>query len=124
MDCSVKAMVLLPASLRTSTSISNKLVNDLPLVVGGAVRSPFDLAVLTPESKNLGGDNGFSLGGGQAAPGGTLAPQSDTDQQLAYIVSDIQDFWAQSFSSTGKHYPETKLVLFSDATSSGCGRKR
>jgi hypothetical protein len=52
---------------KSSTTISNKLVNDLPLVVGGAVRSPFDLATLTPESKNLGGDNGFSLGGGQAA---------------------------------------------------------
>jgi len=52
---------------KSSTTISNKLVNDLPLVVGGAVRSPFDLASLTPESKNLGGDNGFMLGGGQAA---------------------------------------------------------
>src|SRR5437763_14873577 len=56
---------------KTSTTISNKLVNDLPLVVGGAVRSPFDLASLTPESKNLGGDNGFILGGGQAASYGT-----------------------------------------------------
>lgn len=52
---------------KSSTTIANKLVNDLPLVVGGAVRSPYDLATLTPESKNLGGDNGFSLGGGQAA---------------------------------------------------------
>ena len=56
---------------KSSATIQNKLVNDLPLVVGGAVRSPFDLAVLTPESKNLGGDNGFSLGGGQAASYGT-----------------------------------------------------
>jgi hypothetical protein len=56
---------------KSSSTIQNKLVNDLPLVVGGAVRSPFDLAVLTPESKNLGGDNGFSLGGGQAASYGT-----------------------------------------------------
>jgi hypothetical protein len=56
---------------KSSTTIQNKLVNDLPLVVGGAVRSPFDLAILTPESKNEGGDNGFSLGGGQAASYGT-----------------------------------------------------
>jgi len=56
---------------KTSVTIENKLVNDLPLVVGGAVRSPFDLASLTPESKNLGGDNGFMLGGGQAASYGT-----------------------------------------------------
>ena len=56
---------------KSSVTISNRLVNDLPLVVGGSVRSPFDLAVLTPESKNLGGDAGFSLGGGQAASYGT-----------------------------------------------------
>ena len=41
------------------------------LVVGGTVRTPFDLAALTPDAKNLGGDNGFMLGGGQAASYGT-----------------------------------------------------
>ena len=35
-------------------------------------------------------------GGGR--PGGTLDPQSDTDQFLAYVVADIQDFWAETFS--------------------------
>jgi uncharacterized protein len=61
------------------------------------------------------------VGGGQAEPGGTLVPQSDTDQQLAYVVSDIQDFWAESFRASGKEYPETKLVLFDGSTSSSCG---
>jgi hypothetical protein len=41
-------------------------VDELPLVVGGAMRSPFDLATLTPESKNF-GDTGFQIGGGQAS---------------------------------------------------------
>ena len=35
-------------------------------MVGGNLRSPFDLAILTPESKNF-GDNNFQIGGGQAA---------------------------------------------------------
>ena len=35
------------------------------------MRSPFNLAALTPEAKNVGGDNGFILGGGQAAGYGT-----------------------------------------------------
>src|SRR5438270_6897599 len=51
---------------KTSVTINQKLVDTLPLVVAGAVRSPFDLATLTPESKNLGSSQGFSLGGGQA----------------------------------------------------------
>ncbi|HEV8699632.1 MAG TPA: neutral zinc metallopeptidase [Candidatus Limnocylindrales bacterium] len=66
-------------------------------------------------------DLGGVSGGGGAQPGGTLVPQSETDQQLAYIVSDIQDFWAASFSASGKDYPETKLVLFDGSTSSSCG---
>ena len=74
----------------------------------------------------LGGNGGLSglsgLGGaGAAQPGGTLDPQGDTDQQLAYIVSDIQDFWSSTFSAAGKTYPMTKLVLFSGSTQSGCG---
>lgn len=54
---------------KVSTQVSNKLVDELPLVVGGAVRSPFDLAAITPEAKNL-GDNAFALGGGQAGAWG------------------------------------------------------
>lgn len=74
----------------------------------------------------LGGGGGLSglsgLGGaGAIEPGGTLDPQGDTDQQLAYIVSDIQDFWAETFRAAGKDYPETRLVLFDRATQSGCG---
>ncbi len=36
------------------------------------------------------------LGGGAVEPGGTLKPQGDTDQQLAYIVDSIQTFWASA----------------------------
>src|SRR5205814_6962528 len=39
---------------KISTTISNQMVEDLPLVVGGALRSPLDLAVLTPEAKSFG----------------------------------------------------------------------
>ena len=67
----------------------------------------------------LSGLNG--LGGGTAA-GGTLKPEGDTDQFVAYVVSDVQDFWAQTFSDSGREYAQTKLVLFDGSTSSGCGR--
>jgi predicted metalloprotease len=71
-------------------------------------------------SGSIPGLGGLS-GGGNAQPGGTLNPQSDTDQQLAYIVDSIQTFWASTFSESGKQYPETKLVLFEGATDSSCG---
>jgi Carboxypeptidase regulatory-like domain len=55
-----------------SASITNSQVDELPLVVSGAMRSTFDLANLTSEAKNVGGQTGFVLGGGQAAAYGTL----------------------------------------------------
>jgi predicted metalloprotease len=64
---------------------------------------------------------GLSGGGGAAQPGGTLNPQSETDQQLAAIVADIQAYWGSTFSASGKDYPETKLVLFEGSTQSSCG---
>ncbi|MBY0376112.1 MAG: carboxypeptidase-like regulatory domain-containing protein, partial [Bryobacteraceae bacterium] len=53
---------------RIQTAVANRLVDQLPLVVGGQLRSPFDLALLTPETKapNNANDN-FAIGGGQAA---------------------------------------------------------
>ena len=65
-EVSAQAIALQTDSAKASTVVTNKLVDELPTVVGGALRSPFDLAILTPESKNF-GDNNFQMGGGQAA---------------------------------------------------------
>ena len=50
---------------RITTAVENRMVDQLPLVVGGALRSAFDLVTIAPESKGSG--NSVSLGGGQAA---------------------------------------------------------
>ncbi|HLJ18057.1 MAG TPA: TonB-dependent receptor [Bryobacteraceae bacterium] len=78
---------------KTSVTIENKLVDDLPLVVNGTVRTPFDLAVLTPEAKNLGGDAGFTLGGGQAAGYQTTLDGISADTSRA-----LQKSWVASNS--------------------------
>ncbi len=59
------------------SAVTNKMVDELPLVVGGAMRSPFDLALITPEANRAEGvgesDTALSIGGGQsAAYGATL----------------------------------------------------
>ena len=56
---------------KISTAVSNTLVDQFPLVVGGAMRSPFDLVSTVPEAK--GGTN-LALGGGQ---GGAFAATFD-----------------------------------------------
>ena len=78
-------------------------------------------AIPIPLPGKAGGGLGGLSGGGAVEPGGTLDPQSDTDQQLAYIVDNIQTYWATTFSQSGRDYPETKLVLFDGSTQSDCG---
>jgi hypothetical protein len=61
---------------KTATQVSNKMVDELPLVVGGAMRNAFDLALVTPQANKTRGvddDKGFNIGGGQAGSyGATL----------------------------------------------------
>jgi hypothetical protein len=49
---------------RVTTAVSNKMVDELPLVVGGEMRNPFGLVAIAPEAKGSG--TRLSLGGGQA----------------------------------------------------------
>ena len=51
----------------------------------------------------LGGGGGLGALQPGAAPGGTLNPQSDTDEYVAYVVSDIQAFWDQTLSPSPLH---------------------
>ena len=52
-------------SAKVSTAVQNRMVDELPLVVGGALRSPFDLVTIAAESRGSG--QSLVLGGGQAA---------------------------------------------------------
>ncbi len=68
-EVQASAVSLQTEDAKSSTTLQNKLVNDLPLVVSGTVRTPFDLAAMTPDAKNVGGDNGFI---GRRRSGGRL----------------------------------------------------
>src|SRR5690606_16718614 len=72
------AIQLQTENAKTSTAVTNKMVDELPLVVGGAMRSAFDLAMIAPQAVRPegvaeGADKAFSIGGGQAGSyGATL----------------------------------------------------
>jgi hypothetical protein len=75
---------------KIQTSVANKLVDSLPLVVSGSMRSPFDLALLAPEAKAPNnGDNNFAIGGGQAASYGMTV-----DGVTATTGRALQTSWA------------------------------
>ena len=61
-EVSAVAQMLQAESARVSTEVSNRLVDDLPLLVNGAVRSPFDLSATTAEVNSTGQ---FRVGGGK-----------------------------------------------------------
>jgi len=63
-EVGANAQILQADTGRVSTEVSNKLVDDLPLLVNGAVRSPFDLATITPEVAGS-GDSNLRIGGGR-----------------------------------------------------------
>ena len=64
-EVSASAVQLSTDDAKISTQVQNKLVDELPLVVGGAMRSPFNLVAVAAEAKGSG--QGLSLGGGQVA---------------------------------------------------------
>jgi Carboxypeptidase regulatory-like domain len=65
------ATALQTEDAKITTNISNKQIDELPLVVGSAMRSPFDLLATVPEAR--GSTTNVLLGGGQGgAFGATL----------------------------------------------------
>jgi hypothetical protein len=78
----------------------------------------------------LGGGAGFDVpagfDGGTQAPAGEPIPASqDPDRDLrnfsSFVFSDAQDAWARTFREQGREYERAKLVLYRDATQTGCG---
>ena len=67
-----KRRALQTADARVATTVSNQLIDELPLVVGGAMRSVFDLVATVAETKGSGAS--MSIGGGQ---GGSYSASLD-----------------------------------------------
>ncbi|MGO9259125.1 MAG: carboxypeptidase regulatory-like domain-containing protein [Bryobacteraceae bacterium] len=61
-EINANAQVLQTESARVATEMSNRMVDELPVAVNGAVRSPFDLSAATAEVSSTGQ---FRVGGGK-----------------------------------------------------------
>ena len=64
-EVTASAVQLQTDNAKVSTHVQNKLVDELPLVVGGTMRSPFNLVAVAAEAKGDG--QRLALGGGQVA---------------------------------------------------------
>ncbi len=64
-------------------------------------------------------------GNPEARQPGQRTGAEDRDVQLiSFVLDDAQKTWTQIFTAHGRTYRHAKLVLFRDATSSGCGTAR
>lgn len=57
------------------------------------------------------------------APAGTEQAASNDErvQFASFVLDDVQDTWTRIYQKNGKSYTRAKMVLFEDATSTGCG---
>ncbi len=61
---SAQASALETETTRVATSLTTKLIEDLPLVVAGQIRNVFNLALIAPEVRT---NNGYRIGGAQGS---------------------------------------------------------
>ena len=62
------------------------------------------------------------IGGGAPASGGEGPPADDPMREfVSAVLGSTEDTWGALFSAAGQSYREPSLVIFSGATSSGCG---
>jgi hypothetical protein len=108
------AQLLQSESARVATEVSNRMVDDLPVLVNGAVRSPFDLSATTAEVNNVtvqGGTSEYRVGGGHGGAYGmtldgstvTTAGQLDTNgvTWTAYNTPSVDALTEFSVTSGG-----------------------
>ncbi|MDX6226530.1 MAG: uncharacterized protein QOJ92_1805 [Frankiales bacterium] len=103
----------------------------LPIPIGGLGGGGLVVVVIIfVLLKVLGGGGGFDPGGlnglPQAGSGGNGlqgAPDSEAKLKdfMVYVFNDVQDFWVEQFAPTQRGYDRAKLVLYTNATSTGCG---
>jgi len=99
----------------------------IPIPVGGGIGGIVITIIIIVVLNLLGGSSlGGSLGGlgGDDGGGGAAAsldPNDTSGQFVNAVTVDVQSFWAERFSASGKSYTQTLTVLFTDQTQSGCG---
>ncbi len=104
-----------------------------PVAIGGGIGLPalLVLAVVLLLSGGSGGAGG-AIGSplDDLQPTGTpadapLEGAADPDRRLvgflSFVLDDVQTFWGDTFSQSGRSYRRAQLVLFEGATRSACG---
>jgi predicted metalloprotease len=88
------------------------------------IRSPIGwliLLVLVGVMVWQGVSQGLVGGAVSQNPSGGSNVQDPPAHFVAFVLDDVQNAWAKDFAARGRPYRHAKLVLFTDATQTGCG---
>jgi predicted metalloprotease len=69
-------------------------------------------------------DTGAGPAGGPSAPREARSSSPEEEKLVrfvSFVIDDVQNTWTREFRELGQEYGRAKLVLFTDATRSGCG---
>ena len=78
-------------------------------------------ALLEPGGEvSTGPGGGVSTGSG-APPYKGLPAEEQLADFISFVLDDVQETWTREFRKGGREYERARLVLFTDATRSGCG---
>ena len=104
--------------LKRSTNVQDRrgMRAGVPITGGVGLIVVLIIAALT-------GVNPLQLIGGGAPAGGGEGPPADDPMRdfVSAVLGSTEETWTQLFSAAGQTYREPALVIFSGATSSGCG---
>ena len=103
-----------------------------PIAVGGGGIGLLGLIAIVLLNVLSGGGGGGASVDPRIDPFPQAPPASSSDPAVAagdqslkefvgFVVNDVQSSWQREFASAGRTYEPTKLVLFTEATSTGCG---
>ncbi len=69
----------------------------------------------------LGGTEPRGLHGGESARGVSVDKDAPEVHFVSFVLDDVQSTWGTIFRERGSTYRHAKLVLYTDATDTGCG---
>jgi hypothetical protein len=98
------------------------------------LRSPFGWVILLglgawwllSGGRSAGPDERAGDARSRPAASGAAAPAGEDKMKgfVSFVFDDVQSTWEREFAQSGRPYRRAKLVLFSNATSTGCGAGR
>lgn len=107
---------------------SSPLLRFLPMLIKkGGIKSVIFIGLGLFAASKMGLDVGSLLGVsapqvGQSQPSTVSAEQQELGDFVSVILADTEDTWTPIFKSMGRTYELPKLVLFTGAVKSACGR--